>query len=222
MDVDLGTIIAGLVGGLAGSIATLIGVFVQHHFELVRDRLKEARARTVVAAERCLALVSAISSAIEMIEYGADHKYRKMLADASESRIHDSNGELFEQLAFLPSELRARINSARVIMVFAKELADGGFHYLTRSPIAKNAAHEAQEALAAFLRHDEVPESSPRFRELQAAFADMEETWQGRPDDERRAEHKRREEEFKRKHPELFSDAAPAKRRRWKVRIQER
>lgn len=220
MSIDLSTVIAGLVGGLIGAFTTLLGTSLQHWLELRRDQLREARARTVQAAENCLMIFSKLEDAIDQIEYG-NHD-RPEVIHTLESRIESLNSELFENLPFLPSELRERVNSARVIMVFARLLADGRYHYLNRAPIASNASHHAQECLAAFVRHEPIPMPTDRFRELQAAVADMNKTQEELPPADHVMDYQRRLAEFKQSHPELFVQADSEKISWWKIVFSRR
>jgi hypothetical protein len=144
-----------------------------------------ARQREEAAAEQIDRLCSRLAGDVPVAVTlrGDDRKIRQ-----AQRRLRRDVDELGVQAAYLPEEQRALVLLARDMFNHADEIAPDkyhpGFHYDGVFTISRRIAQEVHGWVAAFLRHQPLPELTLDFREYQLALESLykERQWEFAPE----------------------------------------
>lgn len=216
---------AGLVGAIVGAGATLLGGVLQGRREVRNEAAREARKRAIQAAEECLELFDRFTRALESASDRRDAEAGSgaLVVEWVDVDVDDLNGSLLAKGVYLPGEVRHRVELARVAMVFAGEIARGGYHYLPMSTIVRYSAHSVRTVLVAFICNEEIPAIPLRTRELSVAVEEMTVAVNStRERKEHLEEFEKTRLDFKMAHPDIYS-SEEKQRPRWQrlLRLDE-
>ncbi|HZJ40573.1 MAG TPA: hypothetical protein VFD20_06470 [Demequina sp.] len=161
---NLITAAAALGGALVGGLATVLATTLQQRHEREAELTREERAekrrrrqateeRERLAAGRCDSLVTQLTGILSNNDRATD------VGPYFHAQVSPVLQELSSESVFLPKALRERVDEAALVILQAEDL--GREHYHGEIGWAAHTVHhDIHNAVAAWLRGDELPDRS--------------------------------------------------------------
>lgn len=165
------TAAAGLVGAFIGGWTTTRGQRQQHERDIAAEMAREARGRSITAAERCDVIFQELKDIVPTVASTRTQPEQARQAIDAQYRLLE---ELDDQLVYLTSPWRERLEGNALLMRDADELGSDGFrraHYHSTRTVAQTVSRDSHTVLASFLRNESLPEDDTYILEYQVAHA---------------------------------------------------